>query len=53
MRHRPEPEPKEAAALHHSPAAPYSRPSLRRRLAALHAGMKAAVRALRAKNTSH
>ena len=51
MKHRPESEQAEAAPLHHSPAAPYSRPSLRRRLAALRAGMKAAVRALRTTNT--
>lgn len=53
MRHRPEPEQQEAAPLRHSPAAPYSRPNLRHRLSALRAGMKAAVRALRAKNTSN
>lgn len=38
---------------HASPAAPYSRPGLRRRLAALHAGLRAAVRALRATGKKH
>lgn len=51
MTHRPETERTEAAPLHYSPAAPYSRPSLRRRFAALRAGVKAAVRALRTTNT--
>ena len=53
MKTRPESEQQEAATLRHSPAAPYSRPGLRRRLSALRAGMKAAVRALRTKNTSN
>ena len=53
MKHRPEPAPQEAASVRLSPAAPYSRPGLRRRLSALRAGMKAAVRALRTKNTSN
>ncbi|WP_332670439.1 hypothetical protein [Aromatoleum sp.] len=44
MNRRLEPHP------HASPAAPYSRPGLRRRLAALGAGVRAAVRALRATN---
>ncbi|WP_018988368.1 hypothetical protein [Aromatoleum toluclasticum] len=53
MKHRPETANAAAAAHHHSPAAPYSQPGLRRRLAALRAGMQAAMRALRAKNTSN
>ncbi|MBD5803045.1 hypothetical protein AZOA_24780 [Azoarcus sp. Aa7] len=53
MKHQPETEQADNPAHRHSPAAPYSHPGLRRRLAALHAGMKAAVRALRAKNTSN
>ncbi|MCK0507284.1 hypothetical protein [Aromatoleum anaerobium] len=38
------------ATAHLSAAAPYSRPGLRRRLSALRAGLKAALRALRASN---
>lgn len=53
MKHRPETEQAGTTALRHSPAPPYAHPGLRRRLAALRAGMKAAVRALRAKNTSN
>ncbi|AKU14117.1 hypothetical protein AzCIB_4224 [Azoarcus sp. CIB] len=53
MKHRPETEQAGTTAYRHSPAGPYSHPGLRRRLAALRAGMKAAVRALRAKNTSN
>ena len=53
MNRRPETEQADVPAHRHWPAAPYSHPGLRRRLAALRAGMKAAVRALRAKNTSN
>ncbi|NMG15149.1 hypothetical protein [Aromatoleum bremense] len=38
------------ATVHLSAAAPYSRPGLRRRFSALRAGLKAALRALRASN---
>lgn len=51
MKQQPELEP--SAPQHHSPAAPYSRPGLRRRLAALRAGLNAAMRALRAPNRKH
>ncbi|MCK9984674.1 MAG: hypothetical protein AzoDbin1_01146 [Azoarcus sp.] len=53
MKRRAETEQTGTTAHRHSPAAPYSHPGLRRRLAALRAGIKAAVRALRAKNTSN
>jgi hypothetical protein len=53
MKHRAETEQAGTPALRHSAAAPYSHRGLRRRLAALRAGLKAAVRALRTKNTSN